>query len=185
MTRAFHVFVSTMVAAALALALAQTELEVSSEALAGGTFPARYVYRGFGCAGGNVSPDLSWSGAPSGTRSFAVTMFDPDAPTGHGWWHWILYDIPAHLTGLPENAGAPGDGGTPAGAVHGPTDFSTPGYGGPCPPAGSGPHRYEITVYALDVPSLGVGDGARPVQIRDRLEAHALARGGLTVPYQR
>ena len=108
----------------------------------GGAIPAEHVFDGFGCSGANVSPALAWSGAPAGTRSFAVTVYDPDAPTGSGWWHWVVYDLPAEAEGLPAGAGAEGSELMPAGAVRGRTDFGAAGSGGPCPPEGGAPHRY-------------------------------------------
>ena len=108
----------------------------------------------FGCNGGNQAPRLHWSGAPAATKSYAVTMFDPDAPTGSGFWHWLTWDIPAGDTSL--NAAAP-----PPGAVAGTNDAGLTGYLGPCPPAGDRTHRYQLTVYALDVPSLKLLPGVR------------------------
>jgi hypothetical protein len=110
---------------------------------------------GFGCAGGNVSPQLSWSGAPKETKSFALTCFDPDAPTGSGFWHWLVVNIPADVTSLAAGAGS-GGGEVPKGALQTRTDFGAPGYGGPCPPEGDHPHRYLFTVHAVGLAELPV-----------------------------
>src|ERR1039458_9504651 len=99
------------------------------------------VAKGFGCSGGNVSPALSWSGAPQGTKSFALSVYDPDAPTGSGFWHWVMFNIPANVTSLPEGAGTPDK--EPAGATQIENDYGTVGYGGPCPPKGK-PHHYQF-----------------------------------------
>jgi Raf kinase inhibitor-like YbhB/YbcL family protein len=106
---------------------------------------------GFGCAGGNKSPHLKWSGAPAGTKSFAVTCYDPDAPTGSGFWHWLVVNIPANVSELAEDAGS-ADGKLPAGALQTRTDFGVPGYGGPC----DHPHRYLFTVFAVKADKLEV-----------------------------
>ena len=133
------------------------------------------VFKGFGCAGGNVSPALHWSGAPEGTRSFAVTVYDPDAPTGSGWWQWLVCHLPADTQGLKPGAGDPKAGLLPGGAVQSRTDFNQPGYGGPCPPVGHGTHRYVFTVHAVDVPSLGLGGAFRLADVQAALEGHVLA----------
>jgi len=109
---------------------------------------------GFGCAGGNRSPHLAWSGAPAGTKSFALHCHDPDAPTGSGFWHWVVVNIPPNVTGLPVGAGNPG-GKMPAGALQARNDIGTAGYIGPCPPEGH-PHRYLFTVFAVGAESLPV-----------------------------
>ncbi|MFB7947088.1 YbhB/YbcL family Raf kinase inhibitor-like protein [Kitasatospora phosalacinea] len=119
---------------------------VSSPDLVNGTFPQASWANAFGCDGGNQPLRLEWRGAPAGTRSFAVTMFDPDAPTGSGFWHWVVWDVPAGATGLGRTL--------PAGAVAGTDDAGVQGYLGPCPPVGDRAHHYRITVYALDTPSL-------------------------------
>ncbi len=104
---------------------------------------------GFGCAGGNLSPQLSWSGAPEGTQSYAISCFDPDAPTGSGFWHWMVVNIPATTTSL-----SLGGGDMPAGALEVRTDFGAPGYGGPCPPEGDHPHRYVFKLHAVGIEAL-------------------------------
>ncbi|MFQ5517063.1 MAG: YbhB/YbcL family Raf kinase inhibitor-like protein [Acidimicrobiia bacterium] len=111
---------------------------------------------GFGCAGGNKSPHLAWSGGPDGTKSFAVTCYDPDAPTGSGFWHWVVVNIHPDISELALGAGDPGAGTLPAGALQTRTDFGAPGYGGPCPPQGDHPHRYIFTVFAVGEETLQV-----------------------------
>jgi len=122
-----------------------------------GPIAAEQVFNGFGCSGQNISPALAWSGAPAGTKSFALLCHDPDAPTGGaGWWHWLVVNIPASATGLAKNAGTADGKNLPAGAVQVATDFGGPGWGGPCPPVGHGPHRYVFTLYALGTERLDV-----------------------------
>ncbi|VTU13158.1 putative kinase inhibitor [Variovorax sp. SRS16] len=143
------------------------------------------VFNGFGCSGKNISPALSWSGAPAGTRSFALTLYDPDAPTGSGWWHWVVYDIPATATGVPEGAGN-GDGkGLPAGSVQGRTDFGAAGFGGACPPAGDKPHRYVFTVYALKVDKLDVPADGTAALVGFAVHANMLGEAKFSARYGR
>lgn len=149
----------------------------------GGTVPVTQLYDRLGCRGRNISPALHWSGAPSGTRSFAVTVFDPDAASA-GWWHWLVYDIPPSVSALPEGAGSPG-GKLPPGSVQGHNDFGSPGYGGPCPPPGDKPHRYVFTVYALKTDSIEAPPGSSPARIDPVLEANALAKASFTAVYGR
>jgi Raf kinase inhibitor-like YbhB/YbcL family protein len=125
--------------------------------LAGGQFSTSQIFNGFGCTGQNMSPTLRWSNPPAGTKSFVLTMFDPDAPTGSGFYHWTVFDLPATTTQLSANAAA---GGLPTGAVQGYTDFGMSGYGGPCPPDGDLPHRYIFKLSALSVDHLGLTAGA-------------------------
>lgn len=150
----------------------------------GGTIAAQQVYSGFGCSGGNVSPQLEWSGAPAGTKSFAVTVYDPDAPTGSGWWHWVVFNIPVDLHGLVANAGDPQAGLAPAGSVQSRTDYGTTGYGGPCPPPGP-PHHYVFTVYALKTDNIDLKPDVSAAMVGFYLNANKLASASLTTTYGR
>lgn len=143
------------------------------------------VYSGFGCSGKNVSPELRWSNAPKDTKSFAVTVYDPDAPTGSGWWHWVVFNIPPEVTKLDANAGQPDGGKAPAGTVQSRTDFGQPGYGGPCPPAGDKPHRYIFTVYALKVDQLPLKADASGAMVGFYLKQNAIGKASLTGHYGR
>ncbi len=150
----------------------------------GGTLPDKQLLNGFGCTGANISPELQWFDAPRGTKGFALTAYDPDAPTGSGWWHWVVYNIPASVHALPEGAGNP-NGTMPAGTVQGRTDFGSPGYGGACPPQNHGPHRYIFTIFALDVAKLDVPDGCSAAMIGFYLNNHTLKKASLTATYER
>ena len=141
----------------------------------GGTIPSAQVFDAGGCTGGNHSPALSWSAEPPGTQSFAVTMFDPDAPTRHGWWHWTVFNIPAGVHGLPADAGAAHTTLLPVGAGEGRSDFGFSWYGGPCPPVGDPPHHYEITIYALKVAHLPLNAAVPGDMVAAMLRANALA----------
>ena len=130
--------------------------------------------RGFGCDGGNTSPHLAWRDIPAGTKSFAVTVYDPDAPTGSGWWHWVMFNIPATTRELPADAGNPQSRLAPAGSVQSRTDYGTPGFGGACPPAGDKPHRYQFKVFALDVERLDLAPESSAALVGFMLNAHKL-----------
>jgi len=149
-----------------------------------GTIGNEHVFNGFGCSGNNTSPELRWEGAPKGTKGFAVTVYDPDAPTGSGWWHWVVYDIPAEARELPAGAGS-GKAELPAGAKQGRTDFGAPGFGGACPPPGDKPHRYVFTVYALKIDGLDVPEDASPAMIGFMTKANALGSATFTARYGR
>ena len=150
----------------------------------GGRIADAQAYNSFGCKGGNVSPELSWSSAPAGTKSFAILMHDPDAPTGSGWWHWVVYNIPANVSSLPAGAGDPKKSLLPSGALQGRTDFGDPGYGGPCPPPGK-PHRYYVRVYALKVEKLEVPADATAAFVAFSVRMHTLATAELMGTYGR
>lgn len=151
----------------------------------GGQAVEAQVFNGFGCQGGNRSPQLSWEHAPQGTKSFALTVYDPDAPTGSGWWHWVVFDIPATVTSLETNAGNGAAGLAPRGAIQSRTDFGTTGYSGPCPPEGSKPHRYVVTVYALKTDTLGLDATANPALVGFMLEQNLLEKASLIFYYKR
>lgn len=151
----------------------------------GGQATEDQVFNGFGCTGRNLSPALSWVHPPAGTKSFAVTLFDPDAPTGSGWWHWLVFDLPADVRGLPTGAGTLGMPGLPIGAVQSRTDYGIQGYGGPCPPPGHGLHRYVLTVHALDVERLGLGADSTAAVVGFTIHAHTLGRASLLFYHSR
>ncbi len=149
-----------------------------------GTLPESHILNGFGCAGGNLSPALHWTDPPAGTKGFALTVYDPDAPTGSGWWHWVVFNIPAAVNRLPEGAGSKG-GHLPDGAVQSRTDFGAPGYGGACPPEGHGNHRYIFTVHALDVEKLDLPPESSAAMVGFMVNAHTLGKASFTAVYGR
>lgn len=144
-----------------------------------GQLSVKQVFNGFGCTGENISPALAWKDAPKGTKSFAVTLYDPDAPTGSGWWHWVVFNIPASVTSLPAGAGNPTKGLMPKGAVQSVTSYGQGGFGGACPPVGDRAHRYIFTVYALDVDALGPDATAMPALVGYMLNAHAIEKASM------
>lgn len=156
----------------------------SPDMAADSTIKNDFVYKGMGCTGKNISPALKWENVPDGTKSFAVTMYDPDAPTGSGWWHWVIYDLHAFSDGLPTGIGS-GAMGIPKHTKQGMNDFGTANYGGPCPPVGDKPHRYIFTVYALKVEKLDVPETATAARIGFALNANMIEKADLTATYGR
>ena len=148
-----------------------------------GRITAAHVFNGMGCTGQNISPTLQWSNPPAGTKSFAVTAYDPDAPTGSGWWHWVMYNIPSTTTALLSGAGNGRN--APRGSTQGTTDFGTKGYGGPCPPVGDKPHHYIFTVFALKVDKLDLPGNATAAMVGYNLNANKLGTARLTSLYGR
>ncbi|CAB3760563.1 hypothetical protein LMG29542_03866 [Paraburkholderia humisilvae] len=187
----FHAFQFHAVLIALAASLmwhsarvgAQPAFTVSSSSVkAGGTVSEAQVFNKDDCKGANRSPQLSWRDPPAGTRSFAVTLYDIDAP-GRGWWHWAVIGIPANVNQLPEDASASGYL-AKLGAIEARNDFDVDGYGGPCPPPGK-PHRYVITVYALNTTDLRLGPGRPALMFDHEISVAAIGSARMTVTYGR
>ncbi len=157
----------------------------STDVREGQTLPAPQRSGVMGAGGQDVSPQLSWSGFPATTRSFAVTMYDPDAPTGSGFWHWAVANIPASVTSLPTGAGSEDGAKLPKGAFQLPNEIRTKRYVGAAPPPGDGPHRYIIVVHALDVPSLEIPRDATPAVLGFNMLGHTVGRAFLTATFER
>lgn len=147
--------------------------------------PEEQIYDGFGCSGKNRSPALQWTPGPKETRSYAITVYDPDAPTGSGWWHWVVYNIPATVHVLPAGAGDPSGNALPPGAIQGRTDFGTHAFGGACPPEGDEPHRYIFTVHALKTETIDVPADASAAMIGFMIHANSLGKASFTALYGR
>jgi Raf kinase inhibitor-like YbhB/YbcL family protein len=191
------VLTATMVSAAQAQTAAKNAVAEAAPAAGNAVFtltspdiangkkiPEAQVFNSFGCSGRNVSPALSWSNVPAGTKSFALLVHDPDAPTGSGWWHWVAYNIPADVMSLPADAGDPKKNLMPGTTLQGRTDFGTPGYGGPCPPPGK-PHHYYFRLYALKVPKLDVQADATAALIGFNANANSLGKAQIMGLYGR
>jgi Raf kinase inhibitor-like YbhB/YbcL family protein len=175
----------TIAAASLALLVcsaatsgAKNTFSLGSEAfIDGGRIPHKHSYNGYGCTGKNLSPDLHWSDAPEATKTFALTVFDPDANKGKGWWHWVVYDIDPSTQSL-------ASGEQPAG-IEGKTDFGTSGWGGPCPPPGDPAHHYIFTLYALDEKLPSSGEPLTGPDLLDAIKDHVLGKATLVGRYER
>lgn len=150
-----------------------------------GSLKKAQVYQGFGCEGGNTSPALTWENAPEGTKSFALTVYDPDAPTGSGWWHWVIYNLPPAISSLPAGAGDPSRNLAPTGATQAITDYGTRGFGGACPPVGDKPHRYVFTLHALKVESLDLPANASGAMVGFNIHMNSLGSASVTATYGR
>jgi len=148
-----------------------------------GQISINQVFNGFGCTGKNISPSLSWNGAPKNTKSFAVTMYDPDAPTGSGWWHWLAFNIDKETSSLATDASKLGL--MPKGTVESITDYGKGGFGGACPPKGDNAHSYIITVYALDIEKLELNKNANPALVGYMLNMHTIQKSSIISFYKR
>lgn len=173
-------------AAALSPLVHAGEFRLASPDIAAGQpIDKRFEFNGFGCAGENRSPALRWSGAPTGTKGFAVTVYDPDAPTGSGWWHWTVINLGADVSELRPDAGAVGGANLPAGARHVRTDYGQSGWGGMCPPPGDQPHRYIFTVHALKTDRLDIPADATAALAGYMINANSLGKASFTARYGR
>jgi Raf kinase inhibitor-like YbhB/YbcL family protein len=180
-------FMTTIVASMLALAVASAAefTLTSTDIKSGATLSNDQVFNSFGCSGKNLSPQLSWSGASANTQSYAITVYDPDAPTGSGWWHWLAINIPASVTSLARGAGTADGKALPAGTQQVRTDFGSPGFGGACPPTGDKPHRYIFTVYALKVSKLEIPADATAAYAGYNIMGNKLGSATFTAYYGR
>jgi len=151
----------------------------------GGLATTDQAFNDWGSVGENRSPQLSWENAPEGTKSFAITMYDPDAPTGSGWWHWLVFDIPSDVNELVENAGTIDLGLAPSQAIQSINNYGAKGYGGPCPPEGHGLHQYIITVHALKTDSLGLDENTNPAIVGYNLWGNTISKASLIMYYER
>lgn len=163
-----------------------SSLTLSSNDIAQGEFMSKtQEFDGFGCNGDDLSPHLKWSNAPKGTKSFAITAYDPDAPTGSGWWHWQIVNIPANVSELATGAGSTTKNLAPKGSFQVANDYGSKGFGGACPPAGHGVHRYRFTVYALSVEKLDLPKGASGALAGFMINANTIESSTIESLYKR
>ena len=177
-------FACTLFCTSAAVYAADFQLS-SPEIKAGGLIDKRFEFKGFGCSGENRSPALEWRNPPPGTKSFAITVYDPDAPTGSGWWHWSVINLPADVKSLPANAGALGDANLPAGASQVRIDYGVAAWGGVCPPEGDKAHRYIFTIYALKTPKLEIPADATAALAGYMINANAIGKASIVARYGR
>ena len=157
----------------------------SSDIQAGKYMPKQQEFQGFGCTGGNSSPTLTWKNPPAGTKSFALTVYDPDAPTGSGWWHWQIVNISKDARQLKANAGNPGQGMAPKGSLQIENDYGQQGFGGACPPKGHGDHRYQYTIHALKVDKLDLNPKASGALVGYMINSNTIDSARLEALYRR
>jgi Raf kinase inhibitor-like YbhB/YbcL family protein len=182
---ALRIITAFLAAAALGPAFAADFQLMSSDIGPDKPLAQDFVFSGFGCTGANQSPALRWSGAPPGTKSYAVTLFDPDAMQGRGFWHWLMVNIPSGTTSLSRDAGKNDGSKSPPGAVQMRNGFRAVGYGGACPPLTDEPHGYVMTVYALKVTTLEVPAEATSPTMLATIQANSLGKASLTYHFGR
>lgn len=171
------------VAGIIATPVAAQDFRLSSSSVSeGAKLASAQVFKGFGCEGGNVSPELAWDNAPKGTKSFAVTVYDPDAPTGSGWWHWNVVNIPASVAEL--RSGVSATSALPVGSAELKNDYGSIGFGGACPPPGE-VHRYVFTVHALGVEKLDLPKDASNALAGFMIRANSIGKASITAVYKR
>lgn len=159
--------------------------KLSSKDISPGKFMSNaQEFQGFGCSGGNLSPQLSWAGAPKGTEAFAILAYDPDAPTGSGWWHWQIVNIPKDASALAAGAGNPSKKLTPPGSTNLKNDYGAIGFGGACPPKGHGVHRYQFTIHALSK-KLDLPKDASAALVGYMVHANSLGSSTIEALYKR
>ncbi len=181
MKRYFDIFI---IVASLSTLLSAEGFTLESKTIKG-QLSINEVFNGFGCTGENISPELSWKNPPQGTKSFALTVYDPDAPTGSGWWHWIIFNIPKETLSLQSGAGNMEKALSPEGSVQNITDYGFSGFGGACPPKGDKAHQYIFTIHALDVEKLEL-DGKQSAAIAGYyINAHTIQKASLIAYYAR
>jgi Raf kinase inhibitor-like YbhB/YbcL family protein len=176
-------FASAAVLASLTFSASAADFQLQSQSVSeGAQLSSEFVFQGFGCEGGNLSPQLSWVNVPEGTKSFAITAYDPDAPTGSGWWHWNVINIPSNITSL--EIGVSGTDDMPKGAVEMTNDYGAKGFGGACPPPGE-VHRYIFTVHALSIENIELPEAASNALTGFMIGANTIKSSKITAVYNR
>ena len=179
-------FLTIVLTSALSASVMASEFSLHSKDIKAGEYmPKAQEFSGFGCDGDDTSPHLVWKNAPKGTKSFAITAYDPDAPTGSGWWHWQLINIPADITRLKAGAGASNGESLPEGSMHIQNDYGVAAFGGACPPVGHGDHRYQFTVHALSVEKLELAENVSGALAGYMIKANAIESVTLEALYRR
>ena len=182
----FSVLLFTIISLYVSSFVFADSLTLTSQDIAQGQFMSKaQEFNGFGCSGGDLSPHLKWSGAPKGTKSFAITAYDPDAPTGSGWWHWQVVNIPTSVMEIPAGAGSVALNRAAEGSVQIQNDYGSRGFGGACPPEGHGIHHYRFTVHALSVEMVELPESASGALAGYMINAHKIESSTIESLYKR